>query len=395
MDHHDAPLVEAGFEAVAAAFRETLTDRPGGGALSIWMGGRPVVDLWGGSSDREGHNHWTADTPTVVFSCTKALVSTIAARLVQRGLLDYEAPVVRYWPEFGQAGKQEVLVRHLLAHQAGLSAPRRDVTAQQVTDWEFMTALLAEQAPLWPPGSGHEYHSLTFGWLVGEVIRRITGKPIGAVLDEVIARPLGADIWLGAPSRVLERTAELIPVPAPEPALASAGRRTPAAPEWGVRALTLGGAFPVELFGDGTGFNDPHIRAAEIPGAGGIATAHGLAKAMSALVTPTDGVRLIDDALVERASTPHSEGRPVFGRMPPWSRRGLGFQLDSEGRRYLSAASFGHDGAGGQVAFADPGARIGFAYLTNQMTAGEDHRATAIIEALREVIRPGTHGNAG
>ncbi|MCS5731665.1 beta-lactamase family protein [Herbiconiux moechotypicola] len=369
------------------AFRDSFADRgPMGAALSVWIDGRQVVDVWGGVTAGNFASQWTATTTTVVFSCTKALLAILAARLVQEGRLDYEAPVAHYWPEFAQAGKEDVLVKHVLAHQAGLSAPRRSVSTDQAISWPFMTELLASQRPLWTPGTAHEYHALTFGWLVGELIRRVSGRSVGDALQEIISQPLNAEIWIGVPPEQSFRVAELLLEEGSETAHAAAGERTPQEPDWGVRSLTLGGAFPVELAGPGTGFNDPRVRAAEIAGAGGIATSRSLAKAMSATVVRTDGVRLLDDAILARATAPVTLGPPAFGRPPPWSKRGLGFQLPSPGRGFLSPRSFGHDGAGGQIAFADPDARLGFAYLTNRLEAGPDGRGASIINALRRVL---------
>ncbi|MDM4762040.1 serine hydrolase domain-containing protein [Galbitalea sp. SE-J8] len=376
----------AGFEAVGDAFRGALEGRaPCGAALSVWVDGEAVVDLWGGTRDAAGGVPWERDTASVIFSCTKALVAVLAAQLVSEGSLDYDALVADYWPEFARAGKEHARVSDILAHRVGLSAPREDVSVERVADWGAMTALLARQEPLWPPGSGHEYHALTFGWLAGELIRRVTGVSVGEALRARIAEPLHGDIWIGLPADAAGRVADLV-VARPDSAEESAAQRTPDAPDWGVRSLTLGGAFPVELVGAGTGFNDPRIRAAEVPGAGGIATARALAKTMSATVVDTDGVRLLDEAAVRLATVPVSAGRPVFGRPPPWSRRGMGFQLDSGARRYLSAGSFGHDGAGGQVALADPGTRTGLAFITNRLETGEDDRATRIIDAVRAVL---------
>lgn len=166
-------------------------------------------------------------------------------------------------------------------------------------------------------------------------------------------------------------------------------RDAPDGVDWNGRAMTLGGALPRELVEDGGGFNDPAVRAAEIPGAGGIATARALAAIWSATVAETDGVRLLDTATLAVALEVASDGPPVFPVPAPWPRWGMGFQLDSEARRYLTPSSFGHDGAGGQVAFADPETGVGFAFVTNQMEAIDDHRATRLIDAVRVALGVG------
>jgi CubicO group peptidase (beta-lactamase class C family) len=249
-----------------------------------------------------------------------------------------------------------------------------------------MTTALAQQAPIWEPGTGYAYHALTHGWLIGEVIRRITGMSVGAYFAKTVSGPLGADVWIGLPERQRDRVAQLKVGPTLFELTAQQARDRPSGIDWNERAMTLGGALPRELAGEGTvGFNDPAVRAAEIPAAGAIATARGLASIWSAVIETTDGVRLLDDATLALALQLQSDGAPVFETPPPWPRWGVGFQLDSEARRYLTPTGFGHDGAGGQVAFADPGAGVGFAFLTNQMEA-IDERATHIIDALRAVM---------
>jgi CubicO group peptidase (beta-lactamase class C family) len=246
---------------------------------------------------------------------------------------------------------------------------------------------LAEQEPLWEPDSGYAYHAITHGWLVGEVIRRITGLTVGQYFAALIARPLAGDAWIGLPREAQARVAHMqVGSTLAELVVQQAAARPAGAIDWSEQAMTLGGAFPPELITADGGFNSPAVRAAEIPGAGGIASARALAAIWSATVVETDGVRLLDEKTVNAATVPQSEGAPVWDVPGPWPRWGMGFQLDSEARRYLTSGSFGHDGAGGQVAFADPGAGIGFAFLTNQMEAIDDLRATAIIDALRDAL---------
>jgi CubicO group peptidase (beta-lactamase class C family) len=380
--------VAPGFEQVATAFEAAFEGRPDMGAgLHIRRNGEVVADLWDGVADRRAGAPWTADTAAVVFSCTKGLVSLLAAQLVQEGQLDYDAPVARYWPEFAQAGKDSVTLGQALAHQAGLSALDVSLTADELVDWERVTAALAAMTPLWPPGTGYTYHPITHGWLAGEVIRRVTGKSVGQVFAERVAKPIGADAWIGLPRDHAGPVAHSVVA---EPLIQlwadEAAREAAAPPNWAYRAMTLGEALPAELVTDTGGFNDRRIQQAEIPGAGGIASARGLAAIWSAAVTPTEGGALLDAATRERATRTMSEGRPVFPAEPPFSRWGMGFQLDSESRRYLGPNSFGHDGAGGQSAFADPDHGVGFAFVTNWMEGPGDERATAIIDALRRSI---------
>lgn len=381
-------VVAPGLESVREAFDAAFGDAPGmGAALAVYQDGRPVVDLWAGLADPHTGRPWTSDTLSVIFSCTKGLMSVLAARLVQEGRLDYGAPVAEYWPEFATAGKEHARVEDLLAHRAGLSAPRVAMTPELITDWQAVTAQLAAQEPLWRPGSAYAYHAITHGWLVGELIRRVTGLSPGAYFRQLIGDPLGVDAWIGLPPALHPRVAEMIVGPTLARLTAQQNADAPTdGPDWPGLAMTLGGALPRELVGDGVGFNDPRIREAEIPGAGGIATARALATIWSATVVETDGVRILDDATVDAATQPRAEGQPFFPVPGPWPRWGRGLQLDSEARRYLTASSFGHDGAGGQVAFADPELRVGFAFLTNRMEAIDDHRATRVVDALRAAL---------
>lgn len=370
----------AGFERVADAFRAGFVDEAMGAAACVFLHGRCVVDLWGGMADARRGLPWTADTIGIVFSCTKGLMSILAAQLVEAGDLDYDAPVSRYWPEFAAAGKAEVRVRHLLNHQAGLSAPRVDFTIRDILDWDRMVGSLAAQEPLWPPGTGYAYHALTHGWLVGELLRRATGRRVSELFAANIAGPLRAAAWIGLPEAEWPRMSHIV-VGSNLAAQVEAAVATQ--DHWLSRAMTLGGALPATLVEPQGGFNDPRLWAAEIPGAGGVASAHALAQIWSATVWPTGGVRLLRPQTVVRMTAEQTSGAPVFEVPPPWPRWGMGVQLNSEARRFLTADGFGHDGAGGQVAFAEPGLGLGFAYVTNRMEGAGDVRATSIVDALR------------
>ncbi|MBU1588658.1 MAG: beta-lactamase family protein [Actinobacteria bacterium] len=380
--------VAPGFEKVHDAFAASFADKPDmGGAVAVRHHGRTVVDLWGGVADERTGRPWEDSTPSVIFSCTKGLVAILAARLVQEGRLDYEAHVTDYWPEFGVAGKSEVRVGDLLAHRSGLSAPREPFSVDDITDWDRVVSQLAAQEPLWEPGTGYAYHAITHGWLAGEVIRRVTGRSVGEYFADLIARPLHADAWIGLPTGLHDRVAHMqVGATLAELTRQQAAARTPGTTDWSLQAMTLGGALAPELITSTEGFNSPAVQSAEIPGAGGIATARSLAAIWSATVETTDGVRLLDSATVQEATRVRTEGAPVWDVPGPWPRWGAGFQLDSEARRYLGPSGFGHDGAGGQCAFADPEYGVGFAFLTNQMEAIEDFRATRIVDALREAL---------
>ncbi len=385
-----SPVIEGrvapGFEPLRAAFAAAFADAPTmGAALAIRVGGEEVVNLWGGLADERDGTPWQENTASVIFSCTKGLMGLLVARLVAEGRLDYAAPVARYWPEFAANGKEAVTVAQALAHQAGLSAPAEDFELEDMLDWGRATAKLAAQAPLWPPGQGYAYHALTHGWLAGELIRRVTGLMPGRYFAQVIT-PLGATAYIGNPPPEaqiahLQVAPDLSDLWAKEVA-----KEQPGVINWPFRAMTLGRALPPTLVTETGGFNDPRVQRAEIPGAGGIASARGLATLWSASVTETEGARLLPMEAVLKATAPLTGGAPVFPADPPYPRWGAGLQLDSEARRYLTAESFGHDGAGGQVAFADPVHRVGFAFVTNWMRGVGDTRGTALVDALRSVL---------
>lgn len=373
--------VAKGFEGVATAFERAVAASPrGGAALSIRVEGRTVVNLAGGTA--VGGAPWTPSTPTVLFSCSKGLLTLAMARLVEDGRLDLDAPVADYWPEFARAGKARVTVRCLMSHRAGLSFSRRDLTKADVLDWDRMASTLAAQEPLWEPGSGWAYHALTFGWLVGEIARRATGLPLREAFATLVSGPLGADAWFGVPV-ARERD---VPAIAPMPPTAALMLRAWPGASGMRRALTLGGAFPLSLVGKGTGFNDPDIRRAEVPGAGAIGTAAALADIWSSAVVDSPHTRALDPRVAADMSAAQTSGAPVWGmRGLPSPRWGTGFLVDSPARPLLSPASFGHDGAGGQLAFADPTYGVGFGFVTNDMR-GDDRRALGILDALRTAL---------
>ncbi|MFY0666303.1 MAG: beta-lactamase family protein [Natronospirillum sp.] len=378
----------AGFEAVEEAFNAAFKeDNEMGGALSIWRDGVELVNLSAGYADLRQGKPWNEDTATVIFSCTKGLMSILAAQLVQQGRLDYDRPVADYWPEFAAAGKDRITVADTLAHRAGLSALRESAELEDVIAWQPIVGRLAAQSPLWPHGTGYAYHALTHGWLVGEILRRVTGQTVGALFQQHIAKPLNAGAWIGLPSEQADRVAHI----RCSQTLYDLWREekekdSDEEPNWFYRAMTLGNALPAALITENGGFNNPQLQRAEVPGAGGIASARALASIWSATVTETNGIRLLDDDTLQEAIKLTSEGAPVFPVAGPYPRYGRGFQLDSPARRYLSQDSFGHDGAGGQVVFADKDARLGFAYVTNWMQGADDLRATRIIDALRQAL---------
>ena len=380
------PVIEAFCDA-------NLTRPAGGSSMTIYTDGKRVVNVRYGEA-REG-KPFTANTLSGAFSCTKGLLSILANRLVQEGKLDLEAPVGRYWPEFAQAGKGEIPVKWLLQHRAGLSAVRDTLTLEEILDVKPVVDALAAQEPLWAPGTGYGYHSITFGHLIGELIFRVTGVRVGEYFQQVIARPLNLQAYMGLPAEEFKKVAEF----------RTDGKRVlseapiGSSAYWVERAFTFGGALPIEVAGrfgadgfgpnEGSGFNDPRIWATEMPGANGIMTSDALARAYSACVVETDGIRLLDDATIENAMMPASFGQSVWGEPGPWAARGLGFMIQVPGfRDMISEKSFGHDGLGGQLGMGDLKHRVGFAYLSSYLGSGETEMThlETIGAALRGVL---------
>ena len=373
---------------VAETFTAILEERPFSGAsLSIWKDGVCVVNLHGGFADHSLGITWEEDTPSVIFSSTKGVMSLLLAKLFQDRSFDYLDPVGKYWPEFAHGAKKNILIRDLVSHRAGLPVIQGGVTLDQVIDWDYMVDRLAKEEPLWTPGSNYFYHAITHGWLTGELVTRLTGLTPGEYLQIVASKPLKLDFWIGAPAEVTDRAANLYVTESLKSLFSEIKSSDTQSGNLLLSALTLGGAFPDVLVGEGTGFNSRDVQGAQSPGAGGIATAHSLAKLWSSAVVETDGLRLLSDETISVVSQPQSEGVPFGEGPPPYSRFGMGFQLDSEARKYLTPKSFGHDGAGGQCAFADPVHKIGFAFLTNEMDGAIDTRATTLIDELGKSLK--------
>jgi CubicO group peptidase (beta-lactamase class C family) len=377
-------LAEDRFAPVVDAFARTLdeTDRSGA-ALSVWLDGQPVIEARGGTADERTGTPWQSDTLTVVFSCTKGLAAIAIGRLLESGALpSLDIPVADIWPEFAAHGKGRVSVGDALAHRAGVPAPSVDVTLEQLLDSDEFARIVAAEKPLWTPGEAHQYHAVTVGAISAQIVARISGRSLGEFLAAEIAEPLGADTWIGLPADLEPRVARLTQGQ-PAAALPPPADESPDA-EWLERAVTLGGAMHPDLLGPGEGFNARDVHAAEIGGAGAISSATGLARIWSATVAETRGVRLWNPETAQAIARPRSVGVPFFIGPPPHQAWGAGVMIASDWDPYLSPASFGHDGAGGQVAFADADARVGFAYVTNRML--DMDRGISVVTALRDAL---------
>lgn len=373
-------IVALGYEAVADAFFATVPDDQRSGAgLSIWKDGRQVVELWGGVADYRTGREFAPDTLSVVFSCTKGLASILIGMLIERGQIpSLETTVAQLWPEFAVHGKEHVSIGDALGHRAGLSATREDVPPHVAWDSLALADILAAQKPLWSPGKNHQYHTVSHGALTAKMALLGAGQSMGKTFADLIARPLDADTWIGLPESEEERVSHLIEDPQEEPDTSALTDQERNDRYWLERASNLNGPIGPHVY------NRPEVHRLELPGAGGISTARGLAKIWSATVTETDGVRLIGDEALRGLSVARSEGPPYFRGDPPYQAWGAGVMIPSDWQRYLSPKSFGHDGAGGQTAFADPTAKIGFAYVTNRM--GDFERGQSVIRALAKTL---------
>ncbi|MGO9062313.1 MAG: serine hydrolase domain-containing protein [Candidatus Binataceae bacterium] len=379
---------ETRFDRVRKVFIENFEGgNEVGAAVAVTLDGKPVVDLWGGHTDKAKTKPWTRDTIVNVFSTTKGLTAICAHRLVDQGKLDLDAPVARYWPEFAQAGKQDLPVRFLLSHRAGLPAVRKPLPTKALFDWETMTSALAEQEPWWEPGTRHGYHALTYGWLVGEVIRRITGKSLGAYFHDEVAQPLGLDCHIGLDQKHDQRVATLLPAAPPAPGAPNPFLEMMKDPE-SVAAKTL--ANPPDLLAPKT-VNSREWRGAEIPAANGHTTARALARVYGALSRggEVDGTQVLTPAGIRRGYTEQSCGADAVLMIS--TRFGLGFMLSQPlpGSSFgPNPRTFGHPGAGGSLGLADPDTKIGFGYVMNQMGAGllVDPRAEALINAVYQSL---------
>jgi CubicO group peptidase (beta-lactamase class C family) len=376
------------FAAVAKAFEENFRLRDDvGAAVAVTWNNEPVVDLWAGYADQARTTPWQRDTIVNVYSTTKGMTALCAHRLVDEGRLDLDAPVARYWPEFAESGKEKIPVRWLLSHRCGLPAVRELLPDAALYDWEVMTSALAAEKTWWTPGEKHGYEAVTFGWLVGEVVRRISGKSLGTYFRDEIARPLGLDFHIGLPDSEHARVAEMSTLPADtagEDGI-KLGEIILSDPE-GVSARAF--VNPPSLV---LGVNYPEWRRAEIPGANGHGAARALARVYGALACggEVDGVRVLSRDGIDRCRTEQSRGPD--GVLLVETRFGLGFMMpqDRPDARFGSnPRAFGHPGAGGSLGFADPEGGIGFGYVMNRMGPYIllDPRAIALVGAVYDSI---------
>jgi CubicO group peptidase (beta-lactamase class C family) len=386
-------FADEGFGPVADAFADNF--RRGsemGAACAVYHGGRLVVDLRGGVADAVTGRPWGVDTLTIGFSISKGLMALCGYLAQQRGLLDFDAPVATLWPEFATNDKQDIVIRDVFAHRAGLMALDADLTLDDVLAWDPVIRAIEAQRPLWTPGTAFAYHALTFGWLTGEILRRATGKMPGALLADYLAERLGADAWIGLPADHEHRVARMH---APQSRILRTGYRI--MPEVlrrigkaaAVRTVTMGSAFPFSLIDGCAGdFNTSAVHAAQIPAANAILDARALATIYGAAVSSMNGAPpLLTDASIADAVTVRSAGDGWSAALnAPGIRFSTGFLINGiPFRPLLSDTSFGHDGASGSLGFADAESQTGFGYVNN-LIAPRDQRVNRLTAALRSCL---------
>jgi CubicO group peptidase (beta-lactamase class C family) len=376
--------VDDGFEPVVAEFQRQLDESPGAGAaFAAVLDGRPVVDLWGGSAGAEAGTPWREDTLQLIFSGTKGLIAVCMLMLLDRGALELDAPVARYWPQFS-AGKERVLVRHVVSHMAGLPGLRRSFATGDLLDGHRMADRVALEEPFWEPGTRLAYHAFTYGWLCDGLIRRVDGRSAGRFFADEVAAPLGLDLWIGLPPEHERRVARLHRAEhyaitylgdEPEPLLEAVyGRR----------------------FADEFPWNDPAFHQAEIPAANAIGTARSIARLYGCLAQggEIDGMRLLSERAVRLGRSELSRGICAITRRP--YAFGAGFELQIElATLGPAAAAFGHTGSGGSSHGAWPDERVGFSYAMNEMRGeGQDDRARRLLAALHGSLLADTPGRS-
>jgi CubicO group peptidase (beta-lactamase class C family) len=363
---------EARFEGVRKALSASLDSGADVGAsVAVYLHGEPVVDIWGGYTDESKSAPWDRDTLTNVWSTTKTMTFLCALILADRGQLDFQAPVATYWPEFAEGGKEAVLVRHVMGHTAGLSGWEQPIEPEQLADWELCISALAAQKPWWEPGSASGYHALTQGYLIGEVVRRITGESIGAWFAREVAKPLDADFFIGLPASEDGRISNVIPPPPPD----MEGMQ--------VSEITLKTFLNPPL--DATMATKEWWRRAEIPAANGQGNARSVAAIQSVIAGKGEarGVRLLSAAGTDPIFETQADGTDLVLGVP--TRFGMGYGLSNSEMPIGPRACY-WGGYGGSIIVLDQDAELAVCYVMNRMEAGvvgDPRGATIVLEAVQ------------
>lgn len=356
------------FDAVRDAFEQNFADRGEiGAAVAVWVEGDLVVNLWGGHADAGETRPWRQDTLASIFSGSKGLTSTCVHLLADRGELDLSAPVARYWPEFARAGKQDITVAMVLGHRSGVIGPREPVDWRDVTDWDGVCERIAAAEPWWEPGTAQGYHMVSFGFILGEVVRRLTGRTIGQYLRTEVAEPLGIDVHIGLPPAEHHRCADMVNKPHIRDVLAAGS--APGYPvsldEHPMAGLAIAMGFVPD---DELGSNEIDLwRRIEFPATNAHVSALGMATFYNALAQE----KLLSREHMElcRISQGGFDTDMVLGPRVADHGWGLGYMLNQRGVAGPNLRTFGHGGSGGSFAFVDLEHRIGYAYVMNHFDA--------------------------
>lgn len=370
-------FAETGFAPCLDAFKQNFAQGGElGAACAIYRDGKPLLDVWAGTARSDEGSPWTDNTVVPVFSVTKGIAAICVLSLVSRGLIVLDAPLARYWPEFGLYGKDQVTVREALGHRAGVPVIDGAITLADLEDTKEMSRRLAAQAPLFQPGSCHLYHALTIGWITSELVRRTTGLPLGAWFRQNVAEPSELNIQIG------RTKADTTPIAAVE---VPADRDTPPidADILPARAISLNGLFPARMSGLAGALNSPEFQQVELAGGNGLADARSLARLYGLVLGGGDVQPLISSACLVASCETVSAG-PQFGMDFPGPTWGAGFMLPWSVQPMLGPGSFGHDGAGGSLAFAHAPSGISFAYVRNRtgIPNAEDAQVYRVVRAL-------------
>lgn len=371
-----------------------------GASLCVLVDGQPVIDIWGGVADPGSGTRWERDTVCVVFSSTKGALAMIAHLMAQAGELDLNAPVVEIWPEYGYSGKATTTVTMLLDHSAGVPVLRQPVKDDALEDWDYMVARIEAEEPWWEPGTRHGYHALTFGFTVGEVLRRVTGMQLGEIVRTRLAEPLGIDFWLGLPASIEPRVA---------PIQRATSRPGPSAFDTAMHR-DRGSISNLFAFNSGMwprgGFNTRSGHVAQIGAAGGITNARGLAGLYAPASRPgSAGSVTVEPSTAERMRTVFRCGDDATLLVPTAFSQGFMLPVDNRHRHgpgtsvLMGPRAFGHIGSGGSFGFADPEHGLSVGYAMNQQGSGlfGNERGEALVEsiyaaALGAPLRPGGPG---
>jgi len=369
--------VDPAFSSCLEAFRENFAaDGELGAACAIYLHGEPVLDAWGGIAVARRNTPWTEDTVAPVFSVTKGIAALCVLSLASNDRFGLQQPVAQHWPAFGAHGKSNVSIAEALGHRAGVPAITRPITLEDLANPQEMSSRIAAEKPLFEPGTAHFYHALTIGWITTELVRRATGQQVGEWFREHLAEPLGLSIQIGR-NAIDETPIAEVEVPPEHDSTALDPFSFPGT------VLSLNGLFIPSMSGLAAAMNDPAVQRLELAGANAMADARSLAKLYSEALTGTCGKPLLSPACIEEATTIVSEG-PQWGMELPGPTWGAGLMLPWHVQPMLGPGSFGHDGAGGSLAFAHAPSGVSFAYVRNR--AGPPNVADPLVYRVVEAL---------